>query len=280
MLGVIISDIVNPFFGEVAQVIQSEAQDRGYQVLVSATQFSTERLNDAVQHMIGMRVDGLAIVTTEMDPSVLDVVKRRSIPVVFEDAGVSGERIGNLVIDYEGGIYRAVRCLVELGHERILFAENYPYGDKEKLFSIRARSLAFEAAVQRYPGIRSQSVGRAGPVFQAGIDIATHAVRELAVTSVVANSDLLALGLLRGFRRCGKNVPGDISIIGFDNLPWCELSEPPLTSVEISRAAIGKAAVESLVSMIENKSPGTHIRIRTELIMRESAGALRPARSQ
>jgi DNA-binding LacI/PurR family transcriptional regulator len=273
LLGVIISDIMNPFFAEVAQVVQSEALSRGYNVLIAATQFSVHRLNDAVEHMIGMRVDGMVVITTEMEEQVLASVRRRKIPVVFEDVGTTDETTSNLRVDYAGGIYRAVLCLAELGHKNILFAENYPsITEKRRLFSIRARSEAFAAAMQKFPHLKSSTIVQPGPPFQAGMEVAMSALKQFEFTGVVANCDPIALGLLRGFRRAGKCVPKDISLIGFDNSAWCELTEPPLTSVDVSRSLIGTAAVEALVGMIENKTPGTDIRIETNLILRESAG--------
>jgi DNA-binding LacI/PurR family transcriptional regulator len=160
---------------------------------------------------------------------------------------------------------------VELGHTRILFAENYPaISEKQRLFSLRARAEAFAAAMKRFPAVQSFNVSRPGSPFQAGIEAANYALREFPFTGVVANCDPIAIGLLRGFRIAGKRVPEDISLIGFDNSSWCELTDPPLTSVEVSRSAIAKGAVEALIGMIENKTPGTEIRISTDLILRES----------
>jgi LacI family transcriptional regulator len=273
MLGIVISDIVNPFFAEIAQVSQAEALVRGYQVLISSTQFSVDRLTEAVQHMIGMRVDGLIIMTSEMDEKMLDALRRRKTPVIFEDVGTVDKTTANLRIDYEGGIYRAVRFLVELGHERILFAENHPSSVKaHQLLSHRLRADAFEAAVARFPSVVASTLVCPGKAFQAGLEGANQAVRTRDFTGVVANADPLALGLLPGFRRTGKRVPEDVSVIGFDNSPPCEYTDPPLTSVSISCDAIGKAAVETLIGMIEEGKLGSEIHIPTDLVMRESAG--------
>src|SRR5579863_9179351 len=84
MLGVIVSDLSNPFFAEIAQAVQTEALLRKYQVLICATQFSGDRLSDAVRHMMGMRVDGLVIMTSEMEESIAKLLRKRKIPVLFE----------------------------------------------------------------------------------------------------------------------------------------------------------------------------------------------------
>lgn len=273
MLGVIISDIINPFFAEIAQVVQGEALQRGYQTLIASTQFSVDRLAAAVQHMIGMRVDGLVIMTSEMDENVVATARKRRMPVVFEDVGTVDETTSNLRIDYEGGISRAVKCLIDFGHESILFAENHPSLVKaHQLFSHRLRVDAFQAAIARFPNVRAEYIVCPGSAFQVGMEGAMDALRRLKFTGVVANADPMALGLLRGFRRAGRRVPDDISIIGFDNSPACEYTDPPLTSIGIPRDAIGKAAVETLLDMIENRQQGSEIHIPTELVMRESAG--------
>jgi LacI family transcriptional regulator len=272
MLGVIISDIGNPFFAEIAQAVQTEALAHKYQVLISGTQFSVQRLSDAVRQMMGMRVDGLVIMTSEMDESVAESLRRKKIPVIFEDVGTVDKTTANLRIDYEGGIFRAVNWLVELGHERILFAETHPATVKPQIFlSHRLRANAFRAAVRAFPNVRASWVDCPGPAFQAGLEGAAEALRKQDFTAVIANADPVAFGLLRGFRIAGRRVPEDISIVGFDDNPACEFTDPPLTSVAICRQAIAAAAVETLRQMIENGAPGSEIFIPTELIVRDSA---------
>lgn len=274
MLGVIISDLSNPFFAEIAQAVQTEALVRKYQVLISATQFSVDRLADIVRHMIGMRVDGLVIMTSEMDDSIAESVHRRKIPAVFEDVGTVDKTTANLRIDYEGGISQAVNCLVRLGHERILFAETHPeiVGPRNFL-SHRLRADAFRKAIHAFSNVNASWIDCPGPAFRAGIEGASEALRKHDFTAVIANADPVAFGLLRGFRTAEKKIPQDISIIGFDNSPACEFTDPPLTSVAISRQAIAASAVETLLEMIENDSPGCEIYIPTELVIRDSAAS-------
>lgn len=274
ILGVIISDIVNPFFAEIAQIVQEDALRRGYQALISVTEFSVERLSNAVKYMIGMRIDGLLIMTSEMDEKIADMIRERKIPTVFEDVGTVDTTTSNLRIDYEGGIYRAVRCLVELGHEKILFVQNPPVSvQPDQLLSHRLRAEAFEAAINRFPNLTAHKFAGTGrTAFQAGMECAHEILQRFDVTGVVASADPHAVGILRGFQKAGKKVPRDISVIGFDNSPLCEYTDPQLTSVSISRKEIAQSAVATLIGMIEQDRPGEEIRIPTELILRESVG--------
>ena len=274
ILGIIISDIVNPFFAEIAQIVQENALRRGYQVLISVTEFSVDRLSNAIKYMIGMRIDGILIMTSEMDDKVQEMVRERKIPALFEDVGTVDATTSNLRIDYEGGIYRAVRCLVELGHEKILFVQNPPlYVGPEQLFSHRLRAEAFQAAIERFPNLTAHKYAGSGrTAFQAGVECAQQILQRFDITGVVASADPHAVGILRGFQRAGKKVPDDISIIGFDNSQFCEYTDPQLTSVNISRQEIAQRAVETLIGMIEHDRPGVEIHIPTELILRESVG--------
>ncbi len=271
MIGLIISDIINPFFAEIAQIVQAEANRRGYQVFMSATQFSLDRLRAAVTHMFGMRADGLVIMTTEMSDETLAAIRACKMPVVFEDVGTVDATTSNIRIDYEGGISRAVHCLAELGHRDLLYVENPPAAlDRGHMLSLRLRVEAFENAAAGCPGVRAHKIVSPGPAFHAGVKVATEALDRYRFTGAVVCADPMALGFLSGLRRAGCNVPRDVSVIGFDNSPHCEYTDPPLTSVSIPRERIGRLAVESLVKMIEDGEPGSEIHIPTELVMRDS----------
>ena len=271
MLGVIVSALDNRFFAEIAQIAETNALENGYQVLIASTQFSMERLRSAVRQMIGMRVDGLIIMTSEFDPDVLEMLRSRKVPVVFEDVGTVDPTTSNMRVDYEGGIQRAMRTLVEMGHTRILFVQSHlDVAEWNQMLSIRLRAEAFHDAARQFPEVEASFLDAPGVLFEAGQAAAAEALNRFQFTGVIANCDPIALGLLHGFRRAGLQVPAEVSIIGFDDSPECEYTEPQLTSVRIPRDLIGRAAVETLRRMIENGQPGCEIRIPTELVMRES----------
>jgi LacI family transcriptional regulator len=271
MLGVIVSALDNRFFAEIAQIAETNALENGYQVLIASTQYSMDRLRSAVRQMIGMRVDGLIIMTSEFDPDVLEMLRARKVPVVFEDVGTVDPTTSNMRVDYEGGIQRALRTLVEMGHTRILFVQSHlDVAEWNQMLSIRLRAEAFRDAARQFPEVEASFLDAPGVLFEAGQVAAAEALNRFQFTGVIANCDPIALGLLHGFRRAGLAVPADVSIIGFDDSPECEYTEPQLTSVRIPRDLIGRAAVETLRRMIENGQPGCEIRIPTELVMRES----------
>ncbi len=279
MLGLIISDIVNPFFGEVTQAIKQEAAVLGYDVSLSSTQFSEQELMVAVKRMIGMRVAGLAIMTTEMNTQVLEVLRSSRTPAVFEDVGTAGETISNIRIDYEGGIFKAVKYLVDLGHKRILFIQTHPDSapEENRLFSINLRTVAFQKVVNQFQaqGIKSEIVSFPGPGPKAGEQAIYKALDHSAkFTAVIAIADPVALGVLHGLHKRGLQVPNDVSVVGFDNSYICEYLNPPLTSVDIPRGKLGKMVADCLVSNVEGKVAGRELVLETDLVLRMSASRL------
>lgn len=279
LLGLIVSDIANPFFGEVTQSIRQEAQACGYELSLASTQFSGEDLVLAVKRMLGMRVTGLAIMTTEMTAEVLEILQASKTPAVFEDVGTVSETISNIRIDYDGGIFKAVRYLVDLGHRRILFVRTYPESTEQErpLLSISLRTQAFLKVVKQFESSRVEPeiVSYTGPGPKAGQLAIQKAFDERKeFTAAIAIADPVALGVLHGLHRRGLRIPEDISVVGFDNSYLCEYLHPPLTSVDIPRGRLGKMVVDCLISNIEGKHAGRELVLETNLVVRESATCL------
>jgi DNA-binding LacI/PurR family transcriptional regulator len=283
-LGLVVSDIMNPFFGEIALAIRQEAQARRYEVLLASTQFSRAELVSAIRRMIGMRVAGVAIMSTEMDPRVLEMLRAHRMPAVFEDVGTVSETVSNIRIDYEGGIFKAVKYLFDLGHRRILFVRSYPdtRQDESAFLSICMRTQAFQKAMQQFKpgGLKAAIVTGSGPGPKAGQQAMQKALEHFDFTAVIAIADPVALGVLRSLWAHGIAIPRDVSLVGFDNSYLCEYLYPSLTSVNIPRQRLGQMVVDCLVRNVESQEPGRELELETELIVRESTAPPRPARSR
>ncbi|MHB8655731.1 MAG: LacI family DNA-binding transcriptional regulator [Terriglobia bacterium] len=278
LLGLIVSDIVNPFFGEIAQSIRQEAHARGYDVSLASTQFSRVDLVSAIRRMVGMRVSGVAIMSTEMDQQAMEILLDHKTPAVFEDVGTVSDTVSNIRIDYEGGIFKAVKYLFDLGHRKIVYIRSYPDTQQnEKAFlSICLRTAAFQKAMKQFKpdGMRADMVTYSGPGPKAGQQAIHHALKHSKFTAVIAVADPVALGVLRGLQQQGVQVPRDVSLVGFDNSYLCEYLCPPLTSVNIPRDKLGQMVVDCLVRNVEYKEPGRELFLETDLIVRESTAPL------
>jgi LacI family transcriptional regulator len=271
-LGLIISDITNPFFPDLVKSIQERALELGYDVIVLNTNYEPERDAPYVQRLLELQVRGVMILTTEMDLSVIERLSSRRIAVVFLDIGKVGPHTSNIRVNYERGVHQAVEHLLELGHRQIAFI-----GGPEHFKSAQYRRQAFLRTMKKH-----RSSLHTEPVICKGdfkLESGQQAVRELLAlknrpTAVIAANDLMAVGALRELGRAGLQVPKDISVIGCDDIWLAKLTDPQLTTIMIPRAEIGAAAVEAVLHTNSGEGhSGREIKIRTELLVRESTGA-------
>jgi LacI family transcriptional regulator len=215
--------------------------------------------------MIMGRVSGVAIMTSEIEPALIDNLRRQHVPVVYLDLGEPGPFVSNILVDYETGIYEAVEHFSSLGHTAIGFISG-----PDTLRSARQRLHSFERCVARL-GIRP-SVD-SGDMKEASGEIA--AARLLALpdppTAILAANDLMAFGALRAIRTAALRVPEDVSVIGFDDIFYASLTEPPLTTVELDRADLGKIAAGALHKLATSDAhTGAEYRVGTRLVIRQS----------
>ncbi len=276
MLGLIISDITNPFFPDLVKSIQETALSAGYEVIVFNTNYDSTRYAQYVQRFLELRVRGVLIMTTEMDPSLVDRLSSRKIPVAFLDIGKAGPVISNIRVNYEKGIHQAVEHLFGLGHRQIAFISG-----SNQFKSAQIRRKAFLSAMEKHqPSLHTEPVIYEGDFkFESG----ERAVRELLAsehrpTAIVASNDLMALGAMRELTRAGLQIPRDISIIGCDDVWIAQLSDPELTTISIPRSKIGQEAVHAVLQTDPSKGKrGREIKVATELIIRSSTGEAPPS---
>jgi DNA-binding LacI/PurR family transcriptional regulator len=268
MFGLIISDITNPFFPELVKSFEFAATLRGYEVIVANTDYNSERMAMCVRRMIERKVDGVAILTSEIDRHLLTELSRRRQPIVFFGVGAVKSLISDINVDYEHGIRQAVRHLVELGHKRVGFIS----GPLE-LRSARTRREAFLKCI-RSCGIPVEP----RLIFEGNhkIDGGQAAMKQLLSslpqpTAVLTSNDLTAIGALQAIASAGLSVPGDISVIGFDDIELSRFTRPPLTTIRLSRDEIGRKAFDALYRSAEGlRKSGERIAISTDLVVRES----------
>ncbi len=276
IIGLVISDITNPFFPELVKAIESSAFERGFDIILSNTNYETERTSHYVRRFIERQVAGVAVMTSEMSKELIDELAHREVPVVFLDVGKTGRQMSNLRVDYEEGIEQAVLHLVGLGHRRIAFISG-----KIDIRSSRRRLEAFQRTMkQLFPDVPEL-------IFYGNFKIeggrrAAHEIlmtqAENLPTAVVAANDLTAIGAISEFEAAGFNVPRDISFVGFDDIDFAALTKPSLTTVNLPRQELGRRAVEMLVKMLDSpQEEGAEVRIPTNLVIRQSTA---PARIQ
>ena len=264
ILGLIVSDITNPFFPEVVKGFEEKALVDGYDVVVTSTSYDSERMAVCVRRLLERKVDGVAVMTSEMDEHLVDQLAYRDVPLVFLDAGVPRSGVTNIVVDYSLGITEAVGHLVELGHRRIGFVSG-----PMTLKSARIRRAAFIEALTLH-GLRDECIVEGDHKVEGGLD----AMKRLLVcpnrpTAVLASNDLTAIGMMRAVRQVGMSVPDDISIIGFDDISLAEFTDPALTTIRLPRRELAELAFQSIVNDI-NLDEYREYQVQTHLVVRET----------
>jgi DNA-binding LacI/PurR family transcriptional regulator len=266
-IGMIASNLENPFFFDVFRSLEAQARSHGYEVVVAHTDYDPERLVRSVRLMIGRRVAGLAVVVSEMDPALIQELHASRTPCVFYDVGKPQERMTNIRVNYSHGIARLVDYLHDLGHRRFAFV-----GHHSTLGPTSERESAFVAGVQRFaPEVEWRTeADRDG--FEGGRLAALRILSSgFAPTAIICVNDMMAVGVLRALRDKGLRVPDDVSVTGFDNIRLAEYTEPPLTTVHIPRDEIGRLAFAALIpdKELPNVS-GQEILIEPEVVLRAS----------
>ena len=270
IFGLIVSEITNPFFPEIVHVFEETAIQHNYEILVTSTVHDTERMKTAVRRMLEHRVEGVAVMTFGMEESLLDDLKLRNVPLVFVDVGPARPRVSNIRIDYLHGIRQAVQHLAALRHEKIAFITG-----PLTLKSARARREAFV-----------QSIGEIGrepePHFIVEGDHTLEGGQQAfgklwslkaRPTAILCSNDMTAIGVMR--ESYGKKIPipGELSVIGFDNIHLAQYILPPLTTIEMSQAQLGRLAFQALLSDVRRESPnpkGTEYVLKTSFVLRDS----------
>lgn len=272
MLGLIISDITNPFFPELVKHFEDQAVQKGLEVIIANTDYKPKRMAECVRRMLERKVDGAAIMTSEADPSLLTELSRRDIPMVFMDTGTNSARTANIQIDYAQGIQEALQHLFSLNHRRIAFISG-----PLNLKSAKRRYDAFVSGMDAR-GINAdpELIEKGDHRMEGGVIAMRNLLRlKDRPTAVIASNDLTAIGALATIRDAGLEVPRDISLIGFDDISFAHLTQPPLTTIVLSRSQLAVTALAALEKLIRKESgESTDYRIATHLVLRSSTRAI------
>jgi DNA-binding LacI/PurR family transcriptional regulator len=267
-IGVIVSNMENPFFFDIYKTIESDAHTRGYEVVMANTDYRSEQLVTSVRLMIGRRVAGLAVIVSEMAPELMDELNDSRIPVVFYDVGTPRGNVTNIRVNYRRGIEKVVDYLYSLGHRRLGFI-----GHHAILGPINERMKAVMDAVARIPSLEVRTAADAD-TLEGGRQAARQLLSSgYAPTAIICVNDITAVGVLRELRERGIRVPQDVSVTGFDNVKLSEFCYPALTTVHIPREQIGHIICESLMSKSGKSAVAeAEIVIDPEFVLRDSTG--------
>jgi LacI family transcriptional regulator len=273
-IGLLVPDNANPFFADMARVIEDAGFAEGYSVILCNSDRSELKEEAYIDVLLAKQVDGLIVISSTDRTSLLRRVIDAQVPVVVVDRDPAPPEASQVLVANDAGGYAAGRYLVELGHRRIGCIGG-PSDTNPSWGRVRGFARVLEEAGVRLapealvPGDFRYAGGEAGMRALLG--------RGLGLTAVFAANDLMAIGAMGVLRAAGLRVPDDISLVGFDNIHLASLVTPALTTVEQPTAEVGKGAVRLLLDQIgkPDGAPG-RIDVPTRLVVRESCRSIVP----
>ena len=273
LLGLIVSEITNPFFPELIQEFEQVAVARGYEILIGSTNYEPKTMELCARRMLERKVDGVAIMTFGVEEFILDRFTSENIPVVFIDMATKEPHTSVLSVDYRAGIHEAVQHLAVLGHRRIAFISG-----PLRLRSAAGRKAAFlESMRQTGLTVDPQWVIEGTHTLDGGRDSMQQILAlEEWPTAIMCSNDMTAIGVQHALFEADLKVPDDFSLIGFDDVHLAEYTIPPLTTVRMGCNDLATAAVGSLLAQMQTQDgkPESQIKtnIPTRLIVRQTTG--------
>ena len=264
-IGVIVSNIENPFFLDVYKTVEAGAHAAGYEVIMANTDYSSDRLVTSIRLMLGRRLAGVAAIVSEMDAALIQELSGQRIPVVFYDVGTPRRNITNIRVDYRGGMAKLTSYLYSLGHRRVGYI-----GHHATLGPINERIQSLRDATGKYPGLEVDMATDADTLEGGRQAARILLARSPRPTALVCVNDVMAVGALREVRARGLRVPEDVSVTGFDNVTLAQFAVPALTTVHIPRDQIGRTVCACL--MRDDVPREQEFVVEPELVVRDSTG--------
>jgi DNA-binding LacI/PurR family transcriptional regulator len=260
-IGLVVPDIENPFFASVTKGVQSRARKAGFAVFIADSDEDASVEGELVQNLAA-QVDGVVFCSPRTSEAEIRALAELT-PLVLVNREISG--LPSITVDNADGIRQVVLHLRALGHRHIAYA-----GGPASSWSEQQRHAALERTVDNLGDVEVTWLGGFRPFYSGGFAAADLALASNA-TAVIAYNDMVAVGILGRLHQRGLDVPDALNVVGFDNVSVATLVSPPLTTVGLPLAKIGRAAVDLLLAVVAGNAGDVATRqLPLELIVRES----------
>lgn len=273
-IGLLLPDIYGEFFSEVIRGADQTAQQHRYHLLVSSSHNHRDEIEAALRVMSG-RVDGIIIMSPQIDAEILTTNLPTNLPVVLLSCFVEDVPFDSLNIDNFGGAKEIVQHLIQHGHRRIAIIKGV-----ENNLDADERLRGYRTALQEAGIAPEENLEICGKFSEASGYEAAKKILSLQPhpAAIFASNDATAIGALSALREMGVAVPQEMALAGFDDIPMARFLSPTLTSVRVSISDLGALAIQKLVEAIREKNHHVkqHVVIPTSLALRESCGCPKP----
>jgi LacI family transcriptional regulator/LacI family repressor for deo operon, udp, cdd, tsx, nupC, and nupG len=248
MLGVLIPDIQNPFYVDVLRGIEETAYTRNYAIIMCNYGQDEKKEKLYLEILESEAIDGLIAAPAREDDPLLKKMVREGLPVVCVDRGLEGVDVDTVVVDNREGAFRAVDFLFQSGYKRIAYISGLP-----SIPTSRQREMGYRDAHQHNQlAVDEDLIKHGDSKYDSGLNLCRELLRmQDPPDAILAGNNLITLGALETIHKMGWKVPGDIAIVGFDDMIWSNSLNPPLSAVRQPAWEIGKRAGELLIQRIE-----------------------------
>jgi LacI family transcriptional regulator len=258
-VALMVPDLANPMFQDVLKGLSQAAAPVGYRMLVTESDEDVH-LEEDLAVEARRRCDGLVLASPRLPEVRLRGLLDRLFPVVLLNRELPGSQVPSLSVDYAAGIRAIVGHLRDLGHEHLVYLAGPPASTAN-----RERRAALQAHAPRLTELSC------GATFEHGHG-AARAVLATGATAVVAFNDMVAFGAMSALHELGVDVPGQLSITGFDDIPFARYTTPTLTTASIPRNELGRQAWDRLWSLLTTGTAGHSVLFQPRLQVRASTG--------
>ena len=274
-IGLLISDVSNPFYPDVILGVEEVALANNYSIFLCNTNYDIDRAMKYIRTIIDKSVDGVLFMSSSMTLEMVEEVARHQIHTVVLDYGAMKleELASTITINFAEGIQQAIQHLVEMGHRNIAHVSG-----PLNLWTSQVRRDAFLQALQKFGLDWENAIVIEGDLRIEGGRKALDQIMKLdpRPTAVFTANDLMALGLIWAARNYQLNLPKDLSVIGLDDINLSSKIVPPLSTVAMPRNEIGKLAMHMLLDLIDagDNSTKQKATVDTAFILRQSTAPL------
>jgi LacI family transcriptional regulator, galactose operon repressor len=272
-VGLVLPDLGNPFFALVAAGIEAEISGAGYTLLIANTANDRDRETSLTRTLLERQVDALLIATTGPTGEHLRLALDRGVHVVLVDSHPKQLLTDCVMADNRRGAADATRHLLQLGHRDIGVISGLLANDSSALERLQGVKRALRAAGLELAASRSFS----GDYTMASAEQGAHTLleRDDHPTALFVTNNLMTLGAMRAIAELGLRIPEDVSLVGFDDMDWYPVANPPITAVAQPAYEIGARAAQRLLLRIRSRRhlASEQIRLPTSLIIRASTAA-------
>lgn len=272
-IGMVVASISDPFMGRVVEGVEQVAIGAGFNVILSTSQNDRQREIAVIDVLQQRRVDGIIVVASHLFSRYRRYFDRIEVPIVMIDEQEPGGVIHSVAVDDARGARLAVEHLLELGHRRIGYVgvTNRPKSNRYRLkgyeSTLKAAGITLDPALV-FISDQIEDHAKQG-------DVALESLWVAGVTAIFCYNDITAVGVLSACYKRGLSVPGDLSVIGFDDIDIAAYTIPPLTTIHQPQLELGRRAMQMVLDILAGQTPENQL-IPTDLVVRQTTAGLLP----